>query len=669
MATSNAISKNLLAAIKKAKATTAPWKFLKPQIGFEEDVHKHNFRKNSMPVTVRLYPTIMRAVEMFIASNHFTAFPYLMISKKNAGAKEKEYWLELDTPGITFLYHKTGAEIRMSSIEPDGMNNPVSEFEVMAEEALASLILLTIPKILEEDVEEGGKINEWFATLTRHTGEFSSWFSDADIPDEVSEAAYAASDAIFCYMKDVAKWSFADEVTATLPEQVEETEYSSIIKGAVVVCSDESVNFRFLASNGKADTGSRKTMNVGEAKKEFGSFMAHRNWTQQEKMLIPYFPDDMPVMDEVISFLRIVTSTRDWHNPFRNLLWRGPTGYGKSTGVKQMACILNIPLMIITCHPNMELTEFMSTFVPESESDGLDMADVTTVSGEEPELPPLVQAAVDHLKSMTEEERNDFMGKNFFMKAMMDTDFAAFCLFGEETAVDTEELCQIYTEAACYFNERPLRGKIQALKNEVAKEKTETKQKSDNKPGFKHVMSSYIKALINGYMVEIQELSRIRDSGVVVGLNEYDKAGATIRLMNGALARRHKDALTICTDNVGYVSCRPIDPSSIRRFDFAIDSDKLTEQQLKDRTRRNTGCKDSALLNNCFDKWKAVKEHCEQNSITEGSVSPVELERFVQAVMVFGEDEFNSCLVNCVISKATSNSDDQRDIKSICGIS
>lgn len=136
--------------------------------------------------------------------------------------------------------------------------------------------------------------------------------------------------------------------------------------------------------------------------------------------------------------------------------------------------------------------------------------------------------------------------------------------------------------------------------------------------------------------------------------------------MNGAMARRHKDAICIFSDNVGYASCRPIDPSVLRRMGMIIDSYELSEKMVKDRTRRNTGCKDTKLLDKCYKLWHSVKEFTEQNSITDGSVSPMELERFVQAMMLDGEDFLEDNLNDCVISKATCDIDAQRDIRSAC---
>ena len=173
-----------------------------------------------------------------------------------------------------------------------------------------------------------------------------------------------------------------------------------------------------------------------------------------------------------------------------------------------------------------------------------------------------------------------------------------------------------------------------------------------------------MKALINGYIVEIQEPSRIRDSGVLVGINEYDKAGAVIHLMSGAMARRHKDALVIMTDNVGYASCRPIDPSVLRRFGLIIDSNELPEQLVKERARRNTGCTDTSLIDKCYKAWAEVKEYCDTNSVKDGSVSPTEYECMLQAMMLDGDDAFETNLQDCIISKATCDIETQIGIRS-----
>lgn len=675
MPTTNNLMKTLNTEVKKVNAS--PWSLITPNRCAYDDKFAHSFRRNTSSATVKLYGPILKAVEMLKTTVRLAdanAPDYIMVSKPatftepdGSIVRGKDYAVELlGSDGISTVFHKHGKTIRISSVDEDGVNNPVAEFENQSLYSLSALIMMGLPEILEADSKEAsGKISDHINDLTAFMPDFAAWASADDIPELAQECAFYM-DAIFCYLDDKANWNFASATTASTVEQIEDSALVGGFKGAVVVCSNPNVAFRYVQSNGKSDNGVVNVVTIAEAKAEFASFSSHRNWNAAEKVMIPTFPDDMPVMPETIRMARRIVGTRDAVNPVSNLMWRGVTAYGKSTGTRQLAAILNMPFFVQTCHPGMEITEFKSTWVPVSEDDSieLDMDNITITQSVE--LPPYVAKAVRHVEEMESEQRKNFLsGSAFYMTAMMDPDGAASDLFGEEVEMEPEELCAVYADTVAEFRERPMRVKLAALATE---DKGESKQKDENKPGFKHIISPYLKAIINGYIVEIQEPSRIRDSGVLVGLNEYDHAGAVIHLMNGAIARRHKDALCIFSDNVGYASCRPIDPSVLRRMGMIIDSYELTEKMVKDRTRRNTGCKDEKLLDNCYKLWKTVKDFAEQNSITDGSVSPMELERFVQAMLLDGEDALDDNLNDCVISKATCDVDAQRDIRTACGL-
>lgn len=672
MAATNKSLGAFASAIKQGKPQHHPWNLISSrQIPYDAGKFEHSFRKGTMPTTVKLYPAILRAIQMYKGADLGTNSPdYLMVSKERIvrdattgkPVREKAYFLELlFDNGESTIYHKHGNNIRISCMETDGTNNPAGEFKAMSEDVLAGVILLCLPEILEADASS--KIKGRISDLEGFMSDFASWQTEADIPQLAKDSAFFM-DAIFCYVNDTAQWKFSANDASAEADEVADT--SKPFTGAVVVCSNSNVAFHYASSDGTVDGGLTSTVTIAQAKAEFSVFSKDRNWTEAEKMMIPSFPDDMPVMPETIRMAKRILGTRDSKNPVANMMWRGVTSYGKSTGVKQLACIFNVPLLILTCHPGMEISEFKSTFVPDSEEEEVevDMSMVELSSPDGSPMDPNLEAAIRHVSSMEKEERKRFLsGTGFFMEAMMDTAGATEALLGKEAEMETEELCALYTQVVCYFREMPLRIQMESTKDD----RKENEQKKKDGPAFKHVLSPYIKALINGYIVEIQELSRVRDSGVAVGINEYEKAGAIIHLMNGAIARRHKDAICVITDNVGYSSCRPIDPSVIRRQALIIDSYELDEEMLKDRVRRNTGCSHS-MLDRCYELWAKVKEYCETNAITEGSVSPMELERFVQAVMVDGEDFLEQDFQDCVVSKATSSIEDQRDINTVCGL-
>lgn len=149
---------------------------------------------------------------------------------------------------------------------------------------------------------------------------------------------------------------------------------------------------------------------------------------------------------------------------------------------------------------------------------------------------------------------------------------------------------------------------------------------------------------------------------MLVGLNEYDRAGAMIPLVDGRFVRRHPDAMVVYTDNVGYASCRPVDPSVIRRCAFVLDSYELTKETLLARVRYNTGFPDKDLLEKMYTVWLAISKHCKENDITEGSISATELEMWAQSVQVDGMSNVRENCRCCVVSKATSVVEEQEEI-------
>lgn len=340
-----------------------------------------------------------------------------------------------------------------------------------------------------------------------------------------------------------------------------------------------------------------------EAKEEFAEWAARKAWTPEEEALIPSFPNDYPITMDAIKIARRFVRTHDAKRPMVNFLWRGVTSVGKSTGVEMIAALLHTPLVRVTCHSTMETRDFLSEFVP-------DNGDAYT--GPIPSV--------------------------------------------EDMYIDPERTYKEITDA-----ELP-----DATADDCLKELLNKVSKTTGSAKFKHVESPYVRALANGWICEIQEISRIKDPGVLVGLNEYDRPNAVIPLVDGSFARRHPDALCVYTDNVGYVSCRPIDPSVLRRMAFIIDSYDLPKATVLHRIRYNTGFNDEAKLNLMYRVWLGISKYCQEHDITEGSCSVTELEMWVQAVLADGGDNLYSNCVDCVVAKATSVLSEQKEIKAAC---
>lgn len=352
-----------------------------------------------------------------------------------------------------------------------------------------------------------------------------------------------------------------------------------------------------------ATGNAQTTLTFGNAVKQFAEWRDSMSWTAEEEALIPVFPDDYPVPPEAMKIASRYVGTHGNKRPMVNFMWRGITSYGKSTGVELMAAMLHMPLLRVTCHSTMETQEFLSNLIPVSQGKAF--------SGE---LPTFTEISFDPATAYEK-------------------------LTGKEDENATPDMC------------------LEAYANAVA-------SKASNGSGsyFKQVESNFVTALAKGYIVEVQEISRIKDAGVLVGLNEYDRPGAIIPLVDGSFVRRNENAMVVYTDNVGYGSCRPIDPSVLRRMSFIIDSYDLPKKDALDRVVYNTGFDDKALLDKMYDVWTKIQEFCVDRDYTDGSISVTELEMWAQAVMLDNYDNLYENCIDCVVAKATSVPSEQKEI-------
>ncbi len=437
--------------------------------------------------------------------------------------------------GILIANIHTNGRVRAALRKDDGSFVALPPFD--AEEPIDTMpVLLGFFPMLREQFEEVGQILDHMEEDSQNLREFAV----GDL--------YKLSDVVSrIFTEKRLETDMKNNAIAFLDPQAIQT---GGLRSNRVLCGCPSV----LAED-PSEKQTATGMTVAEAKEEFTAFAAENQWTDEEAQFIPVFEDDFLVPDETLKMARRYVASRGERRPMVNFMWRGITAYGKSTGVEIMACILNMPLLRVTCNSNMETQDFLSDFVPNTKTEG--KADV---------------------------------------------------------------------------------------------------------PRFMHVESNYVKALEKGYIVEVQEISRIKDSGVLVGLNEYDRAGAMIPLVDGSYTRRHKRALVVYTDNVGYNSCRPIDASVIRRMSFIIDSYDLPKEKTMARLELNTGVHNQGVLEKCYQVWRKVRDFCYARGMTDGSISLSELEMWVLAVKLDGYSNFRENCIECVISKATNDIEEQEEI-------
>lgn len=349
---------------------------------------------------------------------------------------------------------------------------------------------------------------------------------------------------------------------------------------------------------------------VREAKAVAKPYTDTLSWSEEEKMMIPHFDDDVEVPPEVMTILNRFLASREWKNPLNNPCWRGITAYGKSTGVKMLACILNTPLLWMTCSTTTEVEDFLSKHVPNTE-------ECHNVQAELPSFDDMANDPEYAYEQITGEYREN---------------------------VTSEEVLQAYAKAFL-----------------------DTSHDPGNRNPFKIVESDFVRALVKGYIVEVQEFSRIRDSGTLVGLNNYNEPGSVIPLVDGRHVKRHKNAMVVWTDNIGYQSCRKVDGSVLRRMSYIIDSSEMPRERVLRRIKQNTGCKDDAFLERMYDVWVSIAQFCKEQDITdEGTCSLAELESWVSLTMLDGVSAIQNTCREAIISKVSSDPDTQQEIMDSC---
>lgn len=356
----------------------------------------------------------------------------------------------------------------------------------------------------------------------------------------------------------------------------------------------------FLSTKIAAD----KQYTFGELKNNplFVKFRNRHNWSPEEEALIQKIPDDYNVLGEVVKLSTRYIRALDTKMQMSQPRWVAETGYGKTTGIRCLSALLGMPLVTMTCYPNMETNDFLASFVPD-----------TSKQSDVPKLD--------------------------FDSICNDPEGTYEILTGQVVdGISPSEVWAAYEDA--------LRGS------------------QGSATGFKLVESNLVKGLKNGWLVEIQESSRIKDEGVLVGLNAMADKGGRIPLVDGSSVTRHHNAFIVFTDNKGYSSCRNLDPSVIRRNSYVIDSPEMTKEQLLSRVIYNTGYDNQAILDKIYTIWKEIRRYCDENEISEGPVSATELENWVFLVSLDGgtKEILKTTCLEAVVNKASSDSEEQNAI-------
>ena len=388
-----------------------------------------------------------------------------------------------------------------------------------------------------------------------------------------------------------------------------------------------------IVARGNAVTGAGAEAVIIDRKEFSGKYQLHpREFTLFEQALIPKLPEWYIVPQEVIDICKHANATTGKPAQMRNFLLRGPAGTGKTMGAKAIAAGLGLPYMKYTCSASTEIYDFVGQIFPDSERTTTGDAGLDKEREQLKAMGGITYENVKRLMNLPELDDMDYDPAGVYK-----------ALTGKDCPTATSQDCM-----------RLVLEKVTAKIAALSVNKGQSEQKGQT---FSYIETDFIKALKNGYLVEIQEPSTIMQPGVLVGLNSLLEQDGAITLPTGEVITRHPDAVVVVTTNISYEGCRGINQSIIDRMSLVKDIELPTQEVMIRRAMAVTGFNDELTVSKMVKVVNDMADYCRKNSITDGTVGMRSLIDWIASSEITG-DVYTSAL-STIISKATANEDDR----------
>ena len=394
--------------------------------------------------------------------------------------------------------------------------------------------------------------------------------------------------------------------------------------------------FRIFAKTGPSVI--KKASTFIEHKDFVGQYAFHkRSFTAAEEQLIPKLPEWYVIPEEVVDICRHAQITTGRSTQMRNFLLRGPAGTGKTMGAKAIAAGLHLPYMKYTCSAGTEIFDFIGQIFPDAEASSTGNAQLDLEREQLKAMGGMNYANVVKLMNLPDLDDMDYDPAGVYLS-----------LTGVENPSATSQECM-----AIVMDK--VTEKVRAL----------SKRSEDAKSGgqsFTYVETDIIKALKNGYLIELQEPTTIVQPGVLVGLNSLLEQEGSITLPTGETIERHPDAVVVVTTNVSYEGCKGLNQSVVDRMSLVRDIELPMPEVMVERAMSVTGTTDEYQVSQMVQVVNDMADYCRKNSITDGAVGMRSLLDWIVSTEITG-DPYRSALYT-VVSKATADENDREAIVS-----
>lgn len=486
----------------------------------------------------------------------------------------------------------------------------------------AAVMMALMPVLMNDD--------EFKEHFDQYYDQFISGFTD--LPKATESMGYLCDNA-YRRIKDPG-CSAHIKVNVDKSGNLMRVSQAQLDSGAFTPTSVVAGEFTIFAKTGPATI--KKASIIVEHSDFIGKYEFHaRKLNPQEQMLVPKLPEWYIIPQEVVDICKHAQATTGKSMQMRNFLLRGPAGTGKTMGAKAIAAGLHLPYMKYTCSAGTEIFDFIGMIFPDSDSASTGDAQLDQEREILKSMGGINYANVSKLMNLPDLDDMDYDPAGVYL-----------ALTGTEKIDATSQECMgIVLEKVT--------EKVRALSK-----RDEASQ--SNGQTYTYVETDFIKALKNGYVIEIQEPSTIVQPGVLVGLNSLLEQSGSITLPTGEVIERHPDAVVVVTTNISYEGCRGMNQSVLDRMSLVRDVELPTPEVMVQRAMSVTGETDEYQVSQMVQVVNNIAEYCRKNSITDGSYGMRSLIDWIVSTQITG-DPYQSALYT-IISKATSDELDRESL-------
>ncbi|WFR58859.1 AAA family ATPase [Anaerocolumna sp. AGMB13025] len=164
-----------------------------------------------------------------------------------------------------------------------------------------------------------------------------------------------------------------------------------------------------------------------------------------------------------------------------------------------------------------------------------------------------------------------------------------------------------YTKVTCFadMDKSDVLGSILPVMSESKKSDTVE---------YCYYPSEIVRAYENGWLLEIQEPTVIRDAAVLMALNSALEPDGCLNLPT-RIVHRHPDFIAVITTNRGYNGCRPLNEALRDRVQHAEKLDLPPKEVMMDRAKVKTGYQSDKILSLLADTIILLDETARANAI------------------------------------------------------